>query len=111
MHMFEKEELQVAYDDLKEEISSLVDWLKDHLSVYQGKSQHTREITLAEEESLESLTKSERDALAREIAEERLKWKEIMDAPGNLFDFKLGRSVASESASIGASTLTTRSPI
>ncbi len=69
MHMFEKEELQVAYDDLKEEISSLVDWLKDHLSVYQGKSQHTREITLAEEESLESLTKSERDALAREIAE------------------------------------------
>lgn len=111
MHMFEKEELQVAYDDLKEETSNLVNWLKDQLSVYQGKSQYAREIALAEEESLESLTKSERDALAREIAEERLKWKEIMDAPGNLFDFKLGRSVASESASIGASTLTTRSPI
>jgi len=75
-HEIEKEELHIAYDELKSEASQLVEWLKTQLAEYQGKEMiddiaHTKS---EEEEDLESLTPSEKEALAKEIEEERRKW-------------------------------------
>lgn len=114
MHSIEKEELQIEYDELKDETSGLVNWLKQQLASYQGKSAYGDENTTSEkgESDMESLTKSERDALSREIEEERKNWMEFTDTPEVLAGILKLKAVAKGgNESIGASTLTTRSPI
>ena len=115
-HIIEIQDLQIAYDDLKEETANLVNWLKDQLSVYQGRSRYADEIALAEQDNdLDSLTKSEREALQIEISEERKKWKHLINSPTDamvdLTNFRGHCGSESDSRSIGASTITTRSPI
>ena len=110
-HNIEKEELQRAYDELKVETSSLIEWLKEQLSVYRGKSKYVN-MTVVDDDSLESLTKSEREELEKEIEQEREKWKHLLDANEKYFDLsKLQRFPANENKSIGESTLSTHSSI
>ena len=111
MHNLEKEEIQIEYEELKEETSNLVSWLKEQLSTYKGKSIYAKEIAIAkEEEDLESLTNSEREALSREIEAERKKWLVLAEghsADSNSSPHGLLHHTGGES--IGASTLTSRS--
>jgi len=109
MHNLEKEELQLAYEELKEETANLVNWLKAQLGEYQGKSKYAEDIARAQDEDLESLTQSEKEALAKEIEEERKNWLEVIEGYDGC---PRSQSVTSnENRSIGASTLTSHSSI
>jgi len=80
IHELEKEELQVAYDELKTETSELVTWLRKQLSEYQGRSKYADGIANAiddDDDDLGSLTKSEEEGLMKEIAEETEKWVKL----------------------------------
>ena len=112
-HNAETEELDAAYNELKEEASQVVDWLKKQLADNQSKNR-AEEITKAmEDNDLESLTNSEREHLLIEIEEERKSWIGDLGGSPSRLDFmvplKNGHpelSILRGSDSIDGSTIT-----
>jgi len=109
----ETEELRDAYNELKDEASQVVDWLKKQLADNQSKHRAEEIAKAVEDNDLESLTKSEREHLLIEIEEERKKW--IGDLGGSpsrldimvpLKNEQLELSILRGSDSIDGSTIT-----